>query len=58
MLNQVVDYEILNGTDQTELSTQVKSHIAGGWVPSGPLMERGGTLLQVMLKFGNSRDAS
>jgi hypothetical protein len=57
MLNQVVDYEILNGTDQSELSTQVKSHIASGWVPSGPLMDRGGALLQVMLKFGNSRES-
>jgi hypothetical protein len=56
MLNQVLDYEILNGTDQSELATQVKSHIQGGWVPSGPLMERGGTLMQVMLKFGSSRD--
>lgn len=55
MLNQVVDYEILNGTDQSELATQVKDHIASGWVPSGPLMDRGGALLQVMLKFSNSR---
>ncbi len=55
MLNQVVDYEILNGTDQSELASQVKDHIASGWVPSGPLMDRGGTLLQVMLKFGNNR---
>ena len=55
MLNQVVDYEILNGSDQNELSTQVKSHIESGWVPSGPLMDRGGRLLQVMLKFGSGR---
>ncbi len=55
MLNQVVDYEILNGTDQSELSNQVKDHIASGWVPSGPLMDRSGILLQVMLKFGNKR---
>jgi hypothetical protein len=57
MLNQVLDYEILNGTDQSELAMQVKSHIQGGWVPSGPLMDRGGTLLQVMLKFGSGREA-
>ena len=56
MLNKVVDYEILDGPNQSELSEQVKSHIRTGWVPSGPLMDRGGTLLQVMLRFGASRD--
>jgi len=53
MLNQVVDYEILNDSDQMALESQVKNHISKGWVPSGPLMDRGGTLMQVMLKFGD-----
>jgi hypothetical protein len=51
MLNQVTNYMILEDNNQGELEHQVTKQIGKGWVPSGPLVIKDKTLLQVMLKF-------
>jgi hypothetical protein len=55
MLNQLIDYTIIEHNDQTKLTDQVTQHMHDGWVPSGPLVIKDANLLQVMIKFGSGR---
>jgi hypothetical protein len=53
MLNKVIDYTIVEDNKSSFLVRKVKEHMAQGWVPSGPLMNHGDSLMQVMVKFDN-----
>jgi hypothetical protein len=51
MLNQVTNYTILETDDEVHLTQEVTTHMRDGWVPSGPLIIKGESLLQVMVQF-------
>lgn len=51
MLQKVVDFKILNGESFQVLEAAVRSGIADGWVPSGPIIAYNAEVGQAMVKF-------
>lgn len=51
MLQKVVDFKVVQGEAFQTLEAAVRSSIADGWVPSGPMVALNNNIGQAMVKF-------
>ena len=54
MLQKVIDFKVVQGESFQTLEAAVRSSIADGWVPSGPMVVLKSDVGQAMVKFADA----